>query len=436
MKLTFVTIIPLLTAFFAFAVALGLFFRPGKMSKVQRYLFFASPWVVLLQAGTFLLLAADQQNLRLVGGNVVLWSLSILTPICTHLALLWGAGQKNLLKKHKVVLALQWLLSLFFCAAALSGKALVSTAQETEVSLNPGFSGHYFMIYLIVSSVFILSIFERKLRSTPAATGLRLPTIAYMATFVFFIITASQGLLIHAVHPNSLLLISVSIFLGFTFPLVLRSRTGRTFNPVPENRETVYSSFMILLVGAYLILIGVIGKVIATVGGDLRTFFSVVGGAAAVLFLLTFVFSSSVKTRIRKFADRVIYRGKYDYRAIWARFGEETAFAQTLDDLLGSVLDNVTNILGVGKGVILLRSPGVPGLVLAKKKILVVARSWPQRSRSNLLIGYGGSGSRWRSAILSSRPQYRPWPSRQNVDCTPWVCRCALRCQASPGWLE
>ena len=109
-----ILIIPILTASTAAILAVGLIFKRQK-SSLQKITLFCTPWIVLLQIGTVILATDSFQQSKLLGGSFVIYSLAVLTPLSTNLAMLWGKSNgKDSLRKYRPALISQWVISCVF----------------------------------------------------------------------------------------------------------------------------------------------------------------------------------------------------------------------------------------------------------------------------------------------------------------------------------
>ncbi|MFQ5650658.1 MAG: hypothetical protein ACE5IY_12015 [bacterium] len=351
------------------AIALGIKLL-GKKDKslLHKAILHSTPAVVLLQIGTYML-GNCHAALHLLGGQIVILSLCLLTPLCSRLALLWGQSRgREVLRKSRPLLFSQWVIGLVFTALIPSGNFLHLASSEPEAIVAYGSYGRYFLIYLVVSSVLVLSVFESKRRLCDNIAAIRIPTLVFMGMFVFFIIGASQGLMIGTLHTFQLLMVSLCVLMGYLAPLAFRLKSSTNLPTLPDNRQFMYSSFMIVIVGTYLILIGIFGKLVASLGGDVNIFFSVVAAVATAIFLFMIATSLTLKQKLSTFIDRTLYRNKFDYRAIWSKFSEETSFSLTLDELTDAILGSVVGTLQAASGAILLTDDETSSLNLVKKK--------------------------------------------------------------------
>ncbi|MFQ5707201.1 MAG: XrtA/PEP-CTERM system histidine kinase PrsK [bacterium] len=347
--------------------------------KRQKNLFYktlvwGTPWVVTLLLGTLLLVMDVQPNLKLWGAKAVLISLCLLVPLSTQLALSFGnSAVRESQKRYKPILYAQWFLSAG-CILLLATKQFLSViSSPTEnVIFVFGLWGRYLLIYLIVSSMLILAILENKFRAYRHVKEIRIPILLFLTSFVLFIIMASQGLLIHRLNVNFLLLISLAVISGYLLLGFARFRNFVQARQLAVNREVLYSSFMTLLVGAYLILIGLIGKLMMMIGADVQLFFTIITACVLVFLLFMVITSFSIKASIRNFVDKAFFRGKYDYRSVWSQFSERIAFSLSLEELNLAILNSIAEIYDAKTAALLLLDPSGSRLVLAKKKMLLV----------------------------------------------------------------
>ena len=124
------------------------------------------------------------------------------------------------------------------------------------------------------------------------------------------------------------------------------------------NREIVYSSGMFIYVGVYFILISLISKILSEFNIGLNTFFSVLAAIAVAFGFFAVLSSKSLKERIKKFVDKNIYRGKFDYRRIWHEFSENMSSVVKLDYALDIIVSKLKNWFNLSNVVFLLSENG------------------------------------------------------------------------------
>ena len=119
------------------------------------------------------------------------------------------------------------------------------------------------------------------------------------------------------------------------------------------SRRVVFHAVVLIAAGVYLILMSAAGYYIQAIGGEwgralTTTFFS-----AAILLLLTLIFSTQLRSRIRLFLATHFYRNKYEYGEAWLKFTQ--ALSRTTlqpDSLNATILTAVCDIVESPGGVL------------------------------------------------------------------------------------
>ncbi|MCK4598024.1 hypothetical protein KAU04_08275, partial [bacterium] len=185
-----------------------------------------------------------------------------------------------------------------------------------------GMLGRWFLIYLLLSVVIMLVFLENTYRNTHQRGG-RYALYGLIGSLFYAIFLFSQGLLYSRIPSAVFLVGSAVIFaagLFFTYDIV---RYQLLQVDIYVGRGAVYSSVILLLVGAYLTLMGLVGKLVRVMGGNLNLLFTILAALVMFFLLLALLVSGSLKKRLKSFIDRNFYRGRYDYREQWLRFSEE-----------------------------------------------------------------------------------------------------------------
>ena len=216
-----------------------------------------------------------------------------------------------------------------------------------------GMLGRWFLIYLLLSVVIMLVFLENTYRNTHQRGG-RYTLYGLIGSLFYAIFLFSQGLLYSRIPSAVFLVGSAVIFaagLFFAYDIV---RYQLLQVDIYVGRGAVYSSVILLLVGAYLILMGLVGKLVRVMGGNLNLLFTILAALVMFFLLLALLVSGSLKKRLKSFIDRNFYRGRYDYREQWLRFSEEMSSLLSLQELLPRFLHMVMETLDVHKAGILL----------------------------------------------------------------------------------
>ncbi len=216
-------------------------------------------------------------------------------------------------------------------------------------SLGLGWAGQgFFLLFLFVAACILMNL-ERTLR---ASTGTLRWQIKFMILGVgsFFaarVYTGSQVLLfsrvtttVEEINAGALVIASVLVFRSF-------SRL-RLFNVNFYLSQTaLYHSLTVLAMGGYLLLVGLLAKVVTYVGGEEVLPFEALFVFLAFLLLALFLISDEWRQRSRLFINRHFQRPLYDYRKEWMMFTQRTTSLLDSKELCDAVVKMVSETFGV-----------------------------------------------------------------------------------------
>jgi putative PEP-CTERM system histidine kinase len=215
---------------------------------------------------------------------------------------------------------------------ALCYNDLIVSASQTKAGpwvFDLGISGAVLNLFSIFAAILVLMNLECTYR---AAVGTMLWRIKFMilGLGLIFIVEAyinSQVLLFHNTVNLSLQSVaSIGMLLGGS--LILRSlfRAGHFNADVYPSKFFLQTSLTLILAGVYFFTVGIFARVVQFFGGDAS--FTVKAFILLVALVLAAILSLSDRMRqyLRRFMSRHFQRPLYDYRSMWRRFTEETAF--------------------------------------------------------------------------------------------------------------
>jgi len=294
-----------------------------------------------------------------------------------------------LLKRRIWYLSLLYGLSLIFLI--LLWKFNFFTVPKTfpkDIFLINDF-GKYFLIFALLSSVLVLINLENTLHLTKLSSrkGKKFPLYILTSAFLFWVYAISQMLMYSRISSELALAGFIVIILTNTVLIFYSIKYGLMQLDVSLGREVVYSSAMLFIVGVYLLIVGIAGKIVQYAGGSVNIFLTFLGALAVFCILLATLVSKSLKERIKIFIDRNFYKNRYDYREQWGRFSESLSAVLNLDELLKTIIDNITAIFSAQNGAILLSDEASGKIVVRKTKNRV---SWQdiEFNQKNKLINW------------------------------------------------
>lgn len=199
-----------------------------------------------------------------------------------------------------------------------------------------GVSAH---LLILIASVAIVMNLERTFRAAIGTMRWRIKfaLMGVGAIFVTRLYTSTEVLLFRGLDLR--LEVANQGALIVATPLILWSfrRAGHFELDVYPSGRVLQGSLTILLAGIYLLVVGLLAKVVAFLGGDasfaLKAFIVLI----AVVLLAIALQSDRIQARLRRFVSRHFQRPLHDYRAIWRKFNEGTASRVEPGDLSRSL---------------------------------------------------------------------------------------------------
>ncbi len=162
--------------------------------------------------------------------------------------------------------------------------------------------------------------------------------------FLTRLYTSSQTLLFYRIDPSMDTIGSGALLIASL--LILRSlfRVGHFELEVYPSQEILRNSLTVLLVGAYLVIVGVFAKIVAFLGGDAAFPLKALVVMVSVVLLAVLLQSDRFRLQMRRFVGRHFKRPLYDYRKVWLKFSEETSSRLERTELCRSLVRLVSDV--------------------------------------------------------------------------------------------
>ncbi len=209
-------------------------------------------------------------------------------------------------------------------------------------------AGYYFYLFILLYAVLTLLNLEGTLRASSGSIRWRIKYMligagGFMASLVFYY---SNALLYRSLDTSlqpvrgaiviiSSLLIMISIF-----------RQAFPKDGIYVSRGIFYRSFTLLVVGAYLLGLGIMGTGMRYFGENFGRYLSIIIVFAGTLALIAALFSETLRRKVKVFIDKNFYRDKYDYRTQWLQFTQRISSTKSFDELLSAVLEGFASAIG------------------------------------------------------------------------------------------
>ncbi len=205
-------------------------------------------------------------------------------------------------------------------------------------------------ILLLPGLVFALAQLESVLRATrdPERYRVKFALLGVGGLVGFEIYVCSETLLVggwrehHAVVGGLVAIVCVGLI---AFGLG-RTRLASALGRVSVSPQMVYGSFTLLVVGLYLIGVGLIGELLRLSGRPVSVG---LGELAVFLFIVTLVVglsSRAARARFRLVVSRHFLRSRYDYRTKWLEVTGAFGTAESVDDILDRLLALLARTFG------------------------------------------------------------------------------------------
>lgn len=273
-----------------------------------------------------------------------------------------------------------------------------------------GNSGLYFYIALLVCLVVALVNFEVTLSnaSPEALWKIKLEVIGLGTILTAQVFYYSQALLYRSLNMNYLSLRSfLYLVAAALIAYSLACRRGKV--RIQVSRQAAFKSVVLFAVGAYLVILGVLGEGMQHFG----TFFprSVTISLAFLIgiALLILLLSDRVRREVKVVLHKNFYQHKHDYRTQWLKFTEQLSSSRTGEELLQRILAAYCDIFGISASALYLMEENRGGFcLLAEHEMKLPGEVIPA---DNTLIGFMAKRA-WVISMVEDNPDISEDDSR------------------------
>jgi putative PEP-CTERM system histidine kinase len=231
---------------------------------------------------------------------------------------------------------------------AVDRSALPIGAQP---QLELGSVGRGIHLVLLVAAVLVLMNLERTYSAAVGTLRWRIKFVIIGLGLIFAarVYTSSQALLYSAATPGLGVFNSGALLMGCLLISISFLRSSLSGVEVYPSLAVLEKSVTVLLAGAYLLVIGVLAKLIVYLGGDTTFPVQALFVLLALIGLGLLVASDRARFIVRRFVSRHFDRPFYDYRTLWRSFSERTssivdeaAYARELANLISDSVQTLS----------------------------------------------------------------------------------------------
>ena len=226
---------------------------------------------------------------------------------------------------------------------------VLAPQNSSTLFIRIGWSGYLWHIISIIISIAILMNLERTFRHS---TG----HIRWQTKFMFLgigslfgirIFTDSQVVLFNGVDTG-LYLVDLGALLIADFFIFRSLFRGKPLNAsIQLSHQFLYTSFTILIVGAYFISLGMIAWISVHFEWIRNVNLAIFLTFVVIIGLATFLLSDRLRTKRKRFISRHLKRPQYDYQKIWEDFTQRTASVTKTNELCSIIVKMVSDTLGI-----------------------------------------------------------------------------------------
>lgn len=203
--------------------------------------------------------------------------------------------------------------------------------------------GHVPYVFVVLAMALGLAQLELVLRASrePVRYRLKFIVIGLGGLAGYQIYQASQMLLLSIWRPDQVFMSSLATTLSLSLIAygLARNRFRELLVNAYVSPQALFGSITFIVIGLYLLVVGVIGEWLRRMNQPLGAEFSVVIVFAALVALVVAALSKTVRAEIRRFLTRNFYRSTYDYRAQWMQVTEAFQDAAHKESIMDRLLD-------------------------------------------------------------------------------------------------
>ena len=214
----------------------------------------------------------------------------------------------------------------------------------------------------------VLVLLEQVYRQSGAQGWAFKPLVLYLGALnLFEFVTYANATMVAQIEP---LYIAARgyIYLAMIPFLIMATRRIKHWGvDIFISREVVLHSSLLLVAGAYLFVMALIGYAVKFIGGSWGATIQIVLIAMSVALLITLFLSNSFRTRVKVFITKNFFANQFDYRLEWVKLTDVLSVEQdNMADTYNAALQGYLGAINYDRGAIL-RVEGAQMKLLASR---------------------------------------------------------------------
>lgn len=320
----------------------------------------------VVEAGSAVMLFFQGRPPSETGLSILVAGLAAIPSVWLYFSLVFvRSNYREILRRWAPLLACMWLISVFFAVIAFLGEfsglsyirlasssADFASGDHEAIIIGP--AGRYLFIYLILGLVLNLIHLEITLKASGGQKRWHIKYVIFGvgAVFAFLIYVSSQALLFLSLQEEVIPVTSVVILLCSSILAIFIARYRLLDVDIFISRYVIYNSLTVLIVGAYLLAVGIIAQGINYFEIPFTHFFEILFIFVSLLALVMSLFTTVLRRKTQAFITRHFYKHKYEFRDKWMETIERISTKRTVREVETTLREMVSETMGA-KGVYL-----------------------------------------------------------------------------------
>lgn len=221
----------------------------------------------------------------------------------------------------------------------------------TEKMLFLGTAGYWFylsiMVYCIMAIMNLETVFS--MISGVDRWKIRFEFIGMCSILAVLIFYYSHSLLYRTINMNLIPIRSWVFLIGSLLVGYSRLMRGNDAR-VAVSRYVLYRSFALMVIGGYLLFLGLIGEGMKYFGSSFGHNVMIFSAFAVGIFIMGLFSSETLRRKIKVLINKHFYANKYDYRNEWLKFIKRLSSCRSLSDVEQTILTTYRETFGL-KGI-------------------------------------------------------------------------------------
>ena len=266
-------------------------------------------------------------------------------------------------------------------------------------------SGYFFYLGLLLYLVLTLANLERALFRLPVPERYRVKfeIVGFGLVGAMMIVYYSQGLLYRTLNMGLMAARSIIVLVGLACMFYSFAWRGG-LKKLYVSRNMASRSVVILIVGAYFIILGLAGQGMRYLSSSSQNIFFYLIAFVGALFVIVLLLSETLKRKLKVFFHKNFYQQKYDYRTQWLQFTSKISSLNDLSALQEEILAFFCETFSIhGASLFICDDDRKKYICQAKREMAMADQSFPVE---NSLVIYL-EGKDWIFSVSDNNPKIK-----------------------------